>query len=88
MKTSVPETEEVVIEHLGRPLGQDIVYILQKAVGRGIPPFGRCLDESLRDNVQGVTWKFPCPCPRKFVPVGDQLCSELGAPYSSPKVIT
>ena len=59
VKTSVPKAKEVVIDHIIDPLGQDIIHLLQEVVTGAIPPFGRFLDESLRDDVQGVTRKFP-----------------------------
>jgi hypothetical protein len=65
MKTSVPETEEVIVEHLAHLVGQNVIHVFQKTVTRGIPPFGGCLDESLRNDVQGVARKFPRPRPVK-----------------------
>ena len=65
MKTSVPKTEEVIINDIIDLLGQDIIHHVQEVVTRAIPLFGRFLDESLRDNVQGVIRKFPRSRPIK-----------------------
>jgi hypothetical protein len=52
VKTSVPEREEVIVDHIIHPLDQDLIHLLQKVVTRDIPLLDRYLDESLRDNVQ------------------------------------
>ena len=66
VKTSVPEREEVIIDHIIHPLDQDLIHLLQKFVTRDTPLLDRYFDESLRDNVQGVTRKFPRSRPVKI----------------------
>jgi hypothetical protein len=65
VKTSVLKTMEAVIDHLIDLLDQDIIHLLQQAVTRGVPLFGGYLDESLRDDIRVVIWKFPRPSPVK-----------------------
>lgn len=88
VKTSVPEREEVIVDHAIHPLDQDLIHVLQKVVTRGIPLLDRYLDESLGDNIQGVTREFPRPRPVKLSQIRGQLHSGVGASHSSAMAIT
>ena len=74
IKTSVPKAKEVAIDYIVDPFDQDTIHLLQEVMTGGIPLYGRYLYESLRDDVKGVTRKFPCSCPVKgLVPVRGPL---------------
>ena len=65
MKASILKLAEAVIEHLIDLPDQDIIDFLQQVVARGAPLFGGYLDQSLRNDVGVVVWKFTRPSPVK-----------------------
>ena len=66
MKTSILKRVEAVVEHRIDLHDQDIVYLLQQVVTRGIPLYGGPLDQSLRYDERVMIWEFPRSSPAEL----------------------
>ena len=89
IKAAVSKTKEMIIDQIIDLLGQGIIHLLQEVMTGSVPPFGRPLYKSLRDDVQRMTRKFPRSCPVKArVPVRGQHSSGGGTSHPSAISIT
>jgi len=65
MKTSIPETVEVVIGHFVDFPGQDIVHLAQQLTTRITPLLSGYHDQSLGNDIRIMIWEFPRSGPVK-----------------------